>query len=484
MSERDPGAGHPDALELSAPAARDQTIRQAQDQLAHVLGDARASEDRELARTVRELGEQLARILHGLLRLSQLHDPSNHAFDGPVTELSRTLAALVDTLGPAHLTCVENAVYVNDLRLRFDTDQQHAVFLASSLRAHNAGGVTFSLPMAEAQVRTLVKLLVAEPAPLRPRTTLQERLSEAGLAGVELQPVYRFQTEGEELDRDFADVCCTAARQLAEVFANVRARRLPNPLPIRRVVHDLVDIGRHADGAALAYRADRLVPPFAGHTLTVTNHALMIGRAAGLSEVTLADLGMAAMYHDIGIFAQAEDQGAPFRQHLSAALAVLIRERGFHPARVRRLLTLLEHHRDFRHPVRPSLFARIVHIADDFDILTRDRPETGPLVAHPYALRMLAAQGGVLYDPILLQVFVNAVGTFPPGSILCLTDDRCVVSISGARSPQTFARPLCRVLRLAARRPPAAAATRRRPRGGAPAPLLRSPTRPPPGALV
>lgn len=58
-----------------------------------------------------------------------------------------------------------------------------------------------------------------------------------------------------------------------------------------------------------------------------------------------------------------------------------------------------------------------------------------------------AAQAGKAYDPLLMQLFCNIMGRFPPGAILTLSDGHMVLSISTVRSPETFAAPLCRVIR-------------------------------------
>ena len=110
----------------------------------------------------------------------------------------------------------------------------------------------------------------------------------------------------------------------------------------------------------------------------------------------------------------------------------------------------MEHHRNYDSPLGlPSLFARIIHIADDYDILTRFRPGEGPILAQPDALARMAAQVGKAYDSDFFQVFVNKMGLFPPGSILKLASGRIAVSVSGARSRKTFSRPLCRLVRNA-----------------------------------
>jgi hypothetical protein len=67
----------------------------------------------------------------------------------------------------------------------------------------------------------------------------------------------------------------------------------------------------------------------------------------------------------------------------------------------------------------------------------------------------MSASAGAQYDPTLLQLFVNRLGAYPPGTVLRLPDRRLGVSISGARGPGTFARPMCRVVLEAHGRPPA-----------------------------
>ena len=106
----------------------------------------------------------------------------------------------------------------------------------------------------------------------------------------------------------------------------------------------------------------------------------------------------------------------------------------------------IEHHRDLDR--NPSLYARIVRIADDFENYTRLRP-AGALMSPAEAIVRMASAVGVAYDPHLFQLFVNKIGAFPPGSLLRLKDGRVALSLSGARDAARFSRPLCSVLRNA-----------------------------------
>ena len=61
-------------------------IDSSQAQLGKALEKARMGEDKGLAVLVRDLGERLVRILYGLLKMTELHDIENQAFDKPMSE--------------------------------------------------------------------------------------------------------------------------------------------------------------------------------------------------------------------------------------------------------------------------------------------------------------------------------------------------------------------------------------------------------------
>ena len=90
---------------------------------------------------------------------------------------------------------------------------------------------------------------------------------------------------------------------------------------------------------------------------------MLLGREIGLSEAALADLGVAATFHDAGYTADEDGYPPPFERHTTAGARQLLKQRGFHEARIRRLLVCLEHHRRFDNPRPASLSARILHIA-------------------------------------------------------------------------------------------------------------------------
>ena len=394
----------------------------------------------------------MAHLLNGLLRMARTHALNNTAFEDPIREFGAALYRLQDLLGPVSLQCVERHIYVNDLRLRFDKILEPSISLGDDLAKHGVGGITFNEPLGGDEIRALIRLVYAPAAGEQPRAALQAKLTAEGMRSLQLHPIFRYRISGEEYlapSVEFADVYRASAAALATVFASVGAGRLPSPLPVRRVVQQLIDASRGTDPVAEALAVEPSLPPFARHTLMVTNLALLLGRSAGLPDGSLADLGVAAAFHDLGFCLRETGPTVPFDRHLRAGLPVLLRQRGFHRAKLRRILAVLEHQRAATDPAGvPSLYARIIHIADDYDILTRPREGHGPILSAPDCLARMAAQSGKAYDPLLLQLFVNTMGRFPPGAILRLADGHVVVSVSAVRSHETFAAPLARVLQL------------------------------------
>jgi len=59
----------------------------------------------------------------------------------------------------------------------------------------------------------------------------------------------------------------------------------------------------------------------------------------------------------------------------------------------------------------------------------------------------MAKWSGARYDAVLLQLFLNALGAYPPGTLVQTEDGRVFRSVAPARGPDTFAAPLARLVR-------------------------------------
>ena len=113
------------------------------------------------------------------------------------------------------------------------------------------------------------------------------------------------------------------------------------------------------------------------------------------------------------------------------------------------------HHHHFNYDDergKPSLFARIIRIAEDYSNFIRYKG--GGLNPHE-ALGRMYTGSGTRYDPAIMQAFVNKMGKYPPGTLLEVEVNMkgkpitfIMISSSLVRSPETFDKPICKLIKL------------------------------------
>lgn len=437
----------------------------AQESIGKTLAQAQLGEDRQLASVVREAGEQVARLFAGILRLPRLYEITNNAFVKPIEGLLQQMTTLRGLLGSIHIIVVESQVYINDIRIRFDLQNETPRYLEEVFVAHRSGGISFHNVPEPGPFLQFVARFASPPEAEsvgNPRAAMQAWLAQTGMPFMELHPLYKLVMKGQERKVVRADVKQAYQRSTqaaSDLYGAMAMGRAPNTVAIRRIITDMVDmVAGDQVKEVLETSRDRSTPPSVRHAIQVSNLSLLIGRAMGMSSAALSDLGVAAFMHDSGYSSEEDGFPPPFERHHTAGARLLLQQRGYHEARLRRLLICLQHHRNYDAARRPSFLARIVKIADDFDTFTRDRND-GPLMAPHTALARMWAARGTLYDTVILQAFINAVGIYPPGTLLELVDGRWVSVISAVRSPETFAKPMVRVVREADGREPSAEVT-------------------------
>jgi HD domain-containing protein len=431
------------------PRVEDELSR-AQASLSRAIGRARAGEDRELLQKVRESGELLASVLCGVLKMSRVHAADNRAFDAPVAELSRVVAGLHELLGTIQLVTVEDQVYLNDFRVRAE-GKAGVRELGAELAKHNVGGLAIHGPLEPSEVRALVTAFAERPADVGPRAALSAGIAARGLRALELMPRFRFraQSEGEQAAVDPVEALRRALRLCEESFDQLASGRVVNPLPLRRIVVELLAIGPESP-ALWETLGEGL--PHSNHATSVALVSLLVGRAAGLGSGALQDLGLAALLHDSGyahLSAEVAQGPEGLARHPGEGARILLRQRGFNAAKLRRLRAVLDHHRDHASPAgAPSTLGKILRLAEDYSTLLRLH---GTRVSPADALGAISRAAGRFYEPTLTQLLVNVLGRYPPGTLLELDDGRYARSVCPVRSPETFALPLVRAYDLRTR---------------------------------
>jgi putative nucleotidyltransferase with HDIG domain len=198
------------------------------------------------------------------------------------------------------------------------------------------------------------------------------------------------------------------ADQLAVAFANVQ------------LIEALEDL-HWGTLTALARAIDAKSAWTAGHSERVTNLALRVGRAMGLSAKDLQIMHRGGLLHDIGKI------GTPpaildkpgklepgetqiMQDHVRIGIRILEPIAGFKEA----LPIVSQHHERFDGKGYPeglagdniSLHARIFAVADCYDAMTSDRPYRSGLPKEK-TLEIMKQGSGTQFDPKIVEVFIR-----------------------------------------------------------------------------
>ena len=264
------------------------------------------------------------------------------------------------------------------------------------------------------------------------RSELRRRLAEqrAGLLQCERQFA--------EATRELKHAVDLVATQPAEAAAHATA--------LARALVDKM-LGEH--DLCIRLLSDAAGDKPSAHALNVTLISMLMGRAFGLAEADMIDLGVGSLLHDIGKL-DLPDRVRHREEHFTPAEQRLYEEHvamGIAQARKMGLsagasLVIAQHHEHADgsgfplklNTDRMSALARIVALVNRYDNLCNPNITAKAMTPHE-SLSMLFAQSKSKFDTAILGAFIKMMGVYPPGSTVQLTDDRyaLVVSVNSSR---------------------------------------------------
>lgn len=376
--------------------------------------------------TTREQARGFLSSLFLGLRTAQIHEPSNRAFENATTLVFQSASALFTSTGGFSLQLVEDAAFLNGQRLQFDGGAPQSLrTLRSLLESAGLGGIEMRNPPSESATRKLI-LLFSSSAPQR---TAKE---EAEQAKVEvLDP-------GGRVDPRTRAVRCYAKLLLAlrDRLPDGASEERPPRLRATRIVQELVEIGadrtdhllRLATSGGGGNPAERL-----GASTAVL--ALVLGQALGLRREVLVDLGLAALLHHVG---GGEDLGVA---GVDAAVARLARQSTVGPAANLRACIVGERAAPMPRSAggqeqrkAPHPLSRIVSVAASYQQLVSGFGTGEAGMSPPEAVTRLLRDEEERYDRRIVDLLVNVLRIFPPGTEVILeSGEHAVVTELGAR---------------------------------------------------
>ena len=419
------------------------------------------------------LGRTLVLQLHMVIRTLRIHDPTNKALLIATENLKDTINTLWASLDKTvRLQFVDGVVYLNDVRIRVDAAAHEQVqILQREFEERGLGGLAFSRPVDSAALKDFLLRFSRAVSSDEDRRELRTALESFRDLALEILDAAHFTSGLEEEEQLRVDkktfALQTYAKSIVAVREFVRAVQegqdpTQGKLQITRIVQDMVDVATERVNFMLKLAAIKTADeyPF-NHAANTCVLAIVLGRALGVDRLRLVDLGLSALFADIGFAllppevvnssaTLQEDEKVAVRDAMVRQIRAIVGRGQINEGLMRRVIVAYEHHLSYLDPETDKprslhVFSRIVAVADAFDALTTRRPWREGYTADE-AVRLLMEQAGTKYDPLVVKVLINLLGLYPLGCPVRLASGEIAVVYHNSNDPKLFDRPWVKVV--------------------------------------
>jgi HD-GYP domain-containing protein (c-di-GMP phosphodiesterase class II) len=288
--------------------------------------------------------------------------------------------------------------------------------LKAELSARGIHGFSAAIVPDAAELRALARLftsaaprsLTANGDPAQPLSVLTLSLERNGGEG----------PHGRGYDTRLVDSYAHAVWFVDRTIGQLRAGAQSIPAwAASRVVQDLVELQREAPLRFLQLARTKAggAAYWGYHAANVAVLAISFGARLGMDKRRRHDLGMGALFHDIGVAALpvallhkdgalTDGEVAQLRSAPVFGARAILRQREVHAPALERGLAAVECHGD----ASGGAPGRVLAICEAYDALTTTRPQRRSF-SHSDALRMLGTDLAHRLDPRLVELFTHVV---------------------------------------------------------------------------
>jgi len=419
---------------------------------------------------LQEEGRKVLTAIYAAVRALKLYPLENSAVQQALDDLHALVARLASRDGALELRVVGDFFFFNETRLRLDLSN-YSTFgsFARVLTDHGVGAVEILAGISRDEWAPFLTLLLRPPDESDPYGVFEERLGAAPILHLQTLPeseVQEPEMEEEEALHAAKRTYAQSVRVARDVLTDIRMGRAVNVRKVKRTVQGIVDQVLSNEPSMITMTTLRDYDEYTfTHCVNVSIFSVIIGQQLGFSKLQLYELGLGALFHDLGksridheIINKPggldEEEWFQLQQHPTEGLLALFHLHGFPDVPYRQMLMAYEHHMKVdltgypknRRPRELGLFSRIVAVADAFDAGTSVRSyqyEPHPPDAVLREMRDNPRRG---FDPLLVKALINATGVYPVGTLVILDTMEMAVVASVSKDPDRLHQPVVKVI--------------------------------------
>ena len=419
---------------------------------------------------LRQQGRAFIVSLYAASRAVKLYPPGHSTVNKTLEDLTTISREIALDEHDLELRVSGEFMFVNGTRLRLDLDNYAAFSHVLSVFRVSGIGLTHVDPAItprDWQVFLSMVQAETEGAPEERFKKLVEKLHGAGVAHLAISPPA--EESGEDRERSKERSKRTYAQSVAvtkDLMTSVRMGKSPSIKKIKRAVQNIVDQILNEETSLIGLTTLRDYDEYTfTHSVNVCIFSVALGKRLGLTKLQLYDLGMAALFHDIGKSrvplevlnksgGLTDEEWRMIANHPWLGVLALFQLRGTQEYPYRSMVVAIEHHMKtdlsgYPRPLRQrqlSMFSKIVAAADGFDAATSRRSYQTQPYTPAEVMKELRDNPRRGMDPVVVKAFINLTGIYPTGTLVVL--DTFELGIVHAVNPlaEMLARPLVRVI--------------------------------------
>ncbi len=428
------------------------------------------------------LGFQLVTQLNTLIKTSKIHGRTNAALDKPV----ETMLTLIQTLAhdqPITLRLQNDFLFLGESHLKVSAQQMIVVSsIIDTMNKWRIGGLTFSSSISSTDLREFANLFVSLDPDTKSVEDFRQELKGHDVTGIELEDTRDFAPKHDLTTSGQGGVTESSPRAQHKAQSKAAYGKAINVVgnltqsahdggtlnfkQAKRAIQNIVDLMMQDEPTLLGLTTLRCHDQYThNHSVNVALWSIALANRVGYPKVELADLGLAALFHDMGKSTIplevlnkpgefTEDEWVAMRNHPTEGVLSLTQLRGITNLPARMVAASFEHHMNLDYsgypklktPWKLSLTGRILMIADCYDAMTSSRVYRREPMLPSKVLNMMFRKSGKSFDATLLKLFVTCVGIVPIGSLVVLNTDELAVVLKPAVNKADGKRPVVKVI--------------------------------------
>ncbi len=414
-------------------------------------------------------GKKLLTALYGALSALRLYPVENETVQTALSELQGLMERVLAVDGVAEIRVVGDFFFLNETRLRLDLSN-FATFgsFARALQDHGIGAVEVSAGVRREEWAPFLSLLLRPAAGEDPYDAFMQRFVTAPIEHIDLRPVKDVEEpqEDEEALTAAKRTYAQSVQVAKEALGDVRLGKAVNVRKVKRAVQGIVDQVISNENSMVTMTTLRDFDEYTfTHCVNVCIFSVIIGQRLGLTKQQLFELGLGALFHDIGkqrvdydIINKpgglTDEEWEQLKEHTTEGLLLLFKMHGFSDMPYRQMLMAYEHHMKIdltgyptnKRPREPTLFSRIVAVADAFDAGTSVRSYQYKPWPPDAVLKEMRDNPRRGQDTLLVKVLITATGVYPVGTLVILDSHEMAVVAKTNENPELLHRPTVKII--------------------------------------